>query len=193
MHFPALRQQFKPLPENEKAHYSAAYLVGGLLSVDRTFRRISTLITCFGFAARCRGLQSPTCANPSRYKVRIVSLTPWGEPTTVTSSTSCSDTAAGSEFGRANSFSSGTNSCDILCSPDFGFSRKTQKSSRPAFQHTAGRPQRMLRYSVSLQTACSVWRLCCPLLLAQLWAVQLDFWATRAASCTSKATLHLKA
>jgi hypothetical protein len=25
MHFPALRQQFKPLPEIEKAHYSAAY------------------------------------------------------------------------------------------------------------------------------------------------------------------------
>src|SRR4028118_2107542 len=193
MHFPALRQQFKPLPESEKAHYSAAYLPGDLLSVDRTFRRISTLITCFGFAARCRGLQSPTCANPSRYKVRIVSLTPWGEPTTVTSTTSCSDTAAGSEFGQSNSFSSGTNSCDILSSPDFGFSRKTQKSSRPAFQDTAGRPQRMLRYSVSLQTGCAVWRLCCPLLLAQLWAVQLDFWATRAASSTSKATLHLKA
>jgi len=154
MHFPALRQQFKPLPESEKAHYSAAYLVGGLLSVDRTFRRISTLITCFGFAARCRGLQSPTLANPSRYKVRIVSLTPWGEPTSVTSSTSCSDTSAGSEFGQSKSFSSGTNSCDILCSPDFGFSRKTQKSSRPAFQDTAGRPQRMLRYSVSLQTGC---------------------------------------
>src|SRR4028118_1286013 len=148
MHFPALRQQFKPLPESEKAHYSAAYLVGGLLSVDRTFRRISTLITCFGFAARCRGLQSPTCANPSRYKVRIVSLTPWGEPTSVTSSTSCSDTAAGSEFGQSSSrasltksFSSGTHPCDILCSPDFGFSRKTQKSSRAAFQHTGGRPQ----------------------------------------------------
>ncbi|MEG3841852.1 hypothetical protein, partial [Microcoleus sp. herbarium14] len=41
------------------------------------------------------------------------------------------------------------------CSPGFGFSRKTQKPSRPAVQHIAGRLQRMLRYSVSLQTACS--------------------------------------
>src|SRR4028118_867176 len=121
MHFPALRQQFKPLPESEKAHYYAAYLPGGLLSVDRTFRRISTLITCFGFAARCRGLQSPTCANPSRYKVSMVSLTPLGEPTTVNSTTSCSDIAE-SEFGRSSSrasltdeLSSGTNSCDIIC------------------------------------------------------------------------------
>src|SRR4028118_1728544 len=145
MHFPALRQQFKPLPESEKAHYSAAYLPGDLLSVDRTFRRISTLITCFGFAARCRGLQSPTCANPGRYKVTLVSLTPWGDPPTVTSSTSCSDTAAGSEFGQSNPFSSGTNSCDILCSPDFGLFRATQTSSRPAFRHTAGRPQRIFR------------------------------------------------
>ncbi|MEG3845219.1 hypothetical protein, partial [Microcoleus sp. herbarium14] len=39
------------------------------------------------------------------------------------------------------------------CSPGFGFSRKTQKPSRPAFQDIAGRLQRVLRYSVSLQTA----------------------------------------
>ncbi|WP_293346464.1 MULTISPECIES: hypothetical protein [unclassified Microcoleus] len=39
-------------------------------------------------------------------------------------------------------------------SPDFGFSKETQKSSRPAFQRIAGRPQRVLRYSVSLHTAC---------------------------------------
>ncbi|WP_445250865.1 hypothetical protein, partial [Microcoleus sp. OTE_8_concoct_300] len=43
-------------------------------------RRISTLITCFGLAARCGGLQSPTSANPSRYKVSMVSRTPLGEP-----------------------------------------------------------------------------------------------------------------
>src|SRR4028118_909256 len=116
MHFPALRQQFKPLPESEKAHYSAAYLPGDLLSVDRTFRRISTLITCFGFAARCRGLQSPTSAKPSRYKVSMVSLTPEGEPTTVNRTTSCSDIAE-SEFAHSDKLSSGTNSCDIICSP----------------------------------------------------------------------------
>src|SRR4028118_1212251 len=165
MHFPALRQRFKPLPEREKAHYSAAYLPGGLLSVDRTFRRISTLITCFGLAARCRGLQSPTSANPSPYKVNMVSLTPLGEPTTVNSTTSCSDTAAESSFGRSDELSSGTNSCDILCSLGFGFSRKTQKPSRPAVQHIAGRLQRMLESSVSLQTATLSLAVSCPLLL----------------------------
>jgi hypothetical protein len=61
--------------------------------------------------------------------------------------------------------SSGTNSCDIICSPGFGFSRKTQKPSRPAFQHTAGRLQRMLRYSVSLQTGLVSLAVSCPLLL----------------------------
>ncbi|MEG4293041.1 hypothetical protein Q5692_29900 [Microcoleus sp. C2C3] len=52
----------------------------------------------------------------------------------------------------------------------------------------------MLRYSVSLQTAVSSLAVSCPLLFEQLWAVQLDFWATtRAASSTSKATSHFKA
>src|SRR4028118_2270274 len=134
MHFPALRQQFKPLPESEKAHYSAAYLPGGLLSVDRTFRRISTLITCFGFAARCRGLQSPTSANPSRYKVSMVSLTPLGEPTTVNSTTSCSDIAE-SEFGRSDKLSSGTNSCDIIMfSLILGFVGKPKNPAAPQFK-----------------------------------------------------------
>jgi hypothetical protein len=39
----------------------------------------------------------------------------------------------------------------------------------------------MLRYSVSLQTATHSLAVSCPLLFQQLWAVQLDFWATRAA------------
>src|SRR4028118_1776488 len=119
--------------QNDSAAYPSDFLGGVPLARER---RISTLITCFGFAARCRGLQSPTWANPSRYKVSMVSLTPLGEPTTVNSTTSCSDTAAESSFGRSNLLSSGTNSCDILCSPGFGFSRKTQKPSRPAVQHS---------------------------------------------------------
>ncbi|WP_293355746.1 MULTISPECIES: hypothetical protein [unclassified Microcoleus] len=52
-----------------------------------------------------------------------------------------------------------------LCSPGFGFSRKTQKPSRPAFQDIAGRLQRVLRYSVSLQTADTSLAVSCPLLL----------------------------
>jgi hypothetical protein len=64
-------------------------------------RRMSTLMTCFGLAARCTGLQSPTEANPRRYKVSMVSLTPLGEPVTVTHTTSCSDSAAESSFGRS--------------------------------------------------------------------------------------------
>ena len=72
-------------------------------------RRISTLITWFGLAARCTGLQSPTWANPRRYKVSMVSLTPLGEPVTVTHTTSCSDSAAEPSFailfeGCANEF-----------------------------------------------------------------------------------------
>ncbi|MEG4172346.1 MULTISPECIES: hypothetical protein, partial [unclassified Microcoleus] len=62
--------------QNDSAAYRPDFL-GGVSSVDR-FRRISTLITCFGLAARCTGLQSPTSANPSRYKVSMVSLTPLG-------------------------------------------------------------------------------------------------------------------
>ncbi|MEG3932601.1 MULTISPECIES: hypothetical protein [unclassified Microcoleus] len=62
---------------------------------------MSTLITCPGCAPRCGGLQSPTAANPSRYKVWMVSNTAAREPTTVIRTTSCSDTAE-SSFGRAD-------------------------------------------------------------------------------------------
>ncbi|WP_371121195.1 hypothetical protein [Microcoleus sp.] len=51
----------------------------------------------------------------------------------------------------------------------------------------------MLGFSISLQTADTSLAVSCLLLLAQQWAVQLDFWATRATSSTSKATSNFKA
>src|SRR4028119_1401675 len=176
--------------QNDSAAYPSDFLGGVPLAPER---RISTLITCFGFAARCRGLQSPTSANPSRYKVNMVSLTPFGEPTTVNSTTSCSDTAAESSFGRSDLLSSGTNSCDILCSPGFGFSRKTQKPSRPAVQHIAGRLQRMLESSVSLQTAAFSLAVSCPLLLPTALGSATRFLGDAGCLIYKQATSHIKA
>ena len=77
-------------------------------------RRISTLITWFGLAARCRGLQSPTWANPRRYKVSMVSLTPLGEPTTVNTPLPVPILLLSRHLDASDLLSSGTNSCDII-------------------------------------------------------------------------------
>ncbi|MEG3957356.1 hypothetical protein, partial [Microcoleus sp. herbarium2] len=79
------------------------------------------------------------------------------------------------------------------CSPGFGFSRKTQKPSRPAVQHIAGRLQRMLESSVSLQTAGFSLEVSCPLLLVAALGSATRFLGDAGCLLYKQATSHFKA
>ncbi|WP_333121845.1 hypothetical protein [Microcoleus sp. Pol11C3] len=74
-----------------------------------------------------------------------------------------------------------------------GFLRKPKNPAAPHFNTQQGGHRECYNAPLASRLVAQFGGYAVHCCYQQLWAVQLDFWATRAASSTSKATFHLKA